>query len=283
MFWLSRHTDAICKMQFFIEDYQMSNRKKTQAAAAPVTQAPVANDPIKNTSISDSLAELSSRHTRWFETEYKASQHALYEVLADCLTFYVRIKDENKAQRAHLDTYLAKHGIQVGANSSLLGKVVKAMCGANSSKVNAYISVLKIAYDQGKKPLELKEWLIEQGGIAKVRETFRKRTNADSRDVMVAKGMKQLGISTALGSHPVPSNLTWDDTNDTKYAVALVRKDGEQFMVMHYVTRRALVQELLESIGKRANDADIAAAPDAAPAKTREQLAAEVQTIRDAA
>ena len=261
----------------------MSNRKKTQAAVAPITQAPAANDPIKNASIANSLAELSSRHTRWFETSYKPSQHALYEVLADCLTFYVRIKDENKAQRAHLDTYLAKHGIQVGANSSLLGKVVKAMCGANSSKVNAYISVLKIAFDQRKKPLELKEWLIEQGGIAKVRETFRKRITADSRNALVAKGMKKLGTSTALGSHAVPSNLPWDDTNDTNYAVALVRKDGEQFMVMHYVTRRGLVQELLESIGKSANDADIASAPDAVPAKTREQLAADVQNVRDAA
>jgi hypothetical protein len=246
-----------------------------------------ANDTLGNMAIEDSLIELAKRHNGWFNGEHKTSQRKLYEVLADCMLVYERVK----AQRKYADTlneYLEAYNVRVGANSSLLGKVVKAMCGDNSSAVNAYIGVLKVAVKQGQTHKTLKDWLIECGGISKARAAYSTKQTAEQRAANVNKGIAQLQKQTVLSAHKLAEDIEWDDTNCTDYAVCLARKEGNELKLVRIFTRRGLVEELLRSVGKQANtdtQQHEAAADETEKRSTadKQALADEMNALRNAA
>ena len=230
-------------------------------------KVPASNDPVRSGDFVASLSLVRKRCESWNLNERKASDHVLYGLLADCMALYERVK-KSRTLYEKLSAYLVEREIKVGANSSGLGKVVKAVFGTNEPYVNAYIGVLGIALKLNIGAGEIKDWLIEEEGINKVRRTHSKpKAASNTRDDEVKRGrekmLKQRSYCAISGAAPM---LPTDKENNTGFVIALLRKDGADLSVVHVLPRLSTVEAMLRRIGAEATGPDNTSTATASPA-----------------
>ena len=257
----------------------------TASNAANAVQTGV-NDGVRTGDFIGSVELVIARCAKWNANERKTSDYALYGLLADCFALYERVRKSRTLQE-RLTAYLNEKNIAVGANSSGLGKLVKAVFGSSEQYLNAYIGALRIAAKNNIKAGEVKDWLIENNGVSGVRKKYAaKQATAVARADEVKRGsttmLKRKAICTIANA---AAELEQDDDDDADFAIALLRKDGADMSVVHVWRKQSSVAALLRRIGAKVSadgTADVAVnaatedtvAADAALLAELEQLAA---------
>ena len=129
-----------------------------------------ATDDVQNVAISV-LADLESNRKVWENGAYKASNQALYAVLADCLEFCGDLDGKNnKARNIALESFHTQRGYSYSKDSTLATKVVRAVFGPiNRSRVSTYALVVNAAKSAQIDPNNLENWIDEQGGVQEIK------------------------------------------------------------------------------------------------------------------
>lgn len=264
-----------------MKGYNMTNSNTT-----PENTNTGVNDPVQAGEFVSSIELVIGRRVNWDANERRTSNLMLYGILADCMALYERVK-KSRTLYDKLTTYLSDKEIRVGANSSGLGKVVKAVFASNEQHINAYIGVLNIAVKQGKAANEIKDWLIECGGIAAARKKLASKScGSNSRETEVKRGLDAMATQKPLFAFPGSAALLpRDDDNNTGFVVALLRKDGADLSVVHVFPKLSAAEAMLRRMGASvANDnsaqKSLSQASNAADkAEDSDALFAELQSL----
>jgi hypothetical protein len=231
-----------------------SNNLTAVASTAPVTATAQANtatavsvsqlfatDDVQNVATSV-LADLEGTRKFWENGALKASNQALYAVLADCLKFCGDLNDgkKNKARNKALEQFHAERNYPYSADSTLATKVVRAVFGnIHRSRINTYALVVNAAKAAKVEPDNMANWIEAQGGVQEIKVA--KGENTVPRAEKIAKGrtvfearpelatvkseeLAQLADNTKAGAECV---ILAEQNSDGTFTVkALSYKDG---------------------------------------------------------
>jgi hypothetical protein len=169
------------------------------ATAVSVSQL-FATDDVQNVATSV-LAGLEGTRKFWENGALKASNQALYAVLADCLQFCGDLNDgkKNKARNKALELFHAERNYPYSADSKLATKVVRAVFGKiHRSRINTYALVVNAAKAANVEPANMANWIDEQGGVQEIKVA--KGENTVPRAEKIAKGQSTFEDSSELAT-----------------------------------------------------------------------------------
>ena len=108
----------------------------------------------------------------WEQTAFKTSNDMLYSLLQRCYGYYLTMCEDTadgKAAREGLFEYVAKKNFQFKKSTHNITKIVKCVFGADRRRVSAYSIALRSAYAQKVSPLNIVQFIIENGGVEEIR------------------------------------------------------------------------------------------------------------------
>jgi hypothetical protein len=121
----------------------------------------------------DVLARMEGERKQWEEGAYKTSNKQLYGILAECLAFGGAMEIGEARERAKvLETFYAERNYRYKKDSPLMTRVVRAVFGdIDRRRLSTYSLVLREAQRQNVFPLQLADWIEENGGVQEIRLT----------------------------------------------------------------------------------------------------------------
>lgn len=162
----------------------LSNKNTAVASTASVTDSAQANtatavsvasmfatDDVQAVATSV-LTDIESNRTIWEKGAYKASNQALYSLLADCLEFCGDLDGKkSKARNNALEAFHANRGYSYSKDSTLATKVVRAVFGnIHRSRINTYSLVVNTAKAAQVNPIDMATWIEDQGGVQEIKK-----------------------------------------------------------------------------------------------------------------
>lgn len=117
------------------------------------------------------LRSIEAKRIEWEEGVYRTSNAALYEVLAQCLSYCGEVSHSiAKLRNAALMTFYRERGYRYNEDQPLVTRVVRAVFGGvNRRRISAYSLVLRQAQKEDVPYTRLAAWIEERGGIQEIR------------------------------------------------------------------------------------------------------------------
>ena len=148
----------------------------TQVIETTVQNNMVSNDNTaksKKQRTNNVLARMEEERKQWEEGAYKTSNKQLYTILAQCLAFGGVMDIGYARERSKmLEAFYAKRKYRYKKDSPLMTRVIRAVFGdIDRRRLSTYSLVLREAQRQKVLPLELADWIEENGGVQEIRLT----------------------------------------------------------------------------------------------------------------
>lgn len=196
---------------------------------------------------------MSTRRKDWENDILKKSNDVLYQLLDDCLKLFTKLKG-NTAHIKALNADLKTLGITFNSGASLATRIARAVFGKDcENRAYAYARVISIAAEDKEKNVSMRDFIIERGGIEKIRRGENKNSDAtELRNKRRKKTAKYLSKSKAIVSSV---NLERSKTGrkkggKNKFVVAILREENDgKFSVVFETDKAAVVNTALTAAG----------------------------------
>lgn len=216
----------------------------------------------------------------WEQNAYRTSNEQLYGLLQRCYGLYKAMEGSSPeacALRSGLRDYINLKGLSKHFNktSHTITKIVKCVFGSERRRINAYSTVLRRAYSEGKGVFEIADFIRQQGGVEEIR--LAKSPNAKTPKQKAAIASSTVGYkSLAIASSPALSGLLNDagKIGTNTVLIGTWQSDGS-------VVVRAVVES--DTVLTAALASHYSAVNQAAKAQAEEQKAAEEVANKQAA
>lgn len=201
------------------------------------------------------IATLSDRVTQWENDQLKAANEKLYEILEDCFTLFRDVASKDANAKA-LNSLLTDMDMKPKSNTSLALRVVRAVFGKEGKREMAYARVLKVANAEIADGQSLTSFIQERGGIEEIRRKPSSQANKlDSEDYRAIARNVFSETSNTLSSYQLPRSVKLNETDDSHFAVAIVRVDSAaRAHILHNTTQEKVVNAALAVAGKELHD-----------------------------
>ncbi len=143
------------------------------------------------------LDGLVARRKQWEGTDYKKANEGLYSLLAECLSVFTeKFVDANdsskKTLRDDLSAKLKAGGVKVQRTTPTLTMFVRYVFGSDRKRAQGYAYVLKAEISNDIGASELRNYIVQEGGIEEVKrkmvvkeETLAKRAAVEAAKTAV--------------------------------------------------------------------------------------------------
>lgn len=241
---------------------------------------------IPNTlNVDGTLTNLISKREQWEQNQKKASGEARDKLLADCLDFYLAVKNDPNAS-SELTKVLKQRGLASNAGTSLILKIVRAVflkrheIKDKSPKVFAYQQAISKAAEAGITGAGFSDFLANNGGIDGLRRmTAKGETQKQVREKRISGASDRFQEANApIGILPIPQLPDELKPGDGMgFAAAIVRKNANGTGTIVYGTgNEAVVNTILAIAGKELEQ--VQPAPAATPATPPQPAAVAAPT-----
>lgn len=212
--------------------------------------------------VATEIETLSHARKAWEEGTYKKNKEELYQLLDDCLKFYLNIRSNKKKCKA-LNALLNDKGIKFNLSTSLQTRIVRLVFGAHCRKrAYAYARVITVAADEKKPTVSMPDFIDGRGGIEEIRRTKQNgKSPADVRKENIEFAVKDLEKSQAL-TQPFKVEASRreqpeDTTHDLFVAIMRQESDGS-YSLVYETSAHSVVNTALAQAGKdKGADANI--------------------------
>jgi hypothetical protein len=201
--------------------------------------------------VSNKVNDLVIERENWEQNEFLVSNKVLYGLLAKCMKLAAEISESRKLQ-TQVDEVLDAYKVRLTSGTPLITKVIKLVFGADRRRASAYSIAVRIAKQEGVKPDELSDWLLERGGIEEVRLESSSATGESAKERRARR--QTLGERSADGNSPlvtIPKSAGTPEAVGPTLMLARVETDRTA-SVLCFVDNETLVKAALEYIGKQA-------------------------------
>jgi hypothetical protein len=167
----SVHGEKVPDSRVVSNDASMTKPKSTITAVVPMKLSlpTLAGNPTYLDALSY-VKELKKVRNKWESTLSKASNDALYEILAECLTLLMNpdVYDIESSIRRCIEDECKKSMSKMQRNTTLEAKIVRVVFDNmyNRRRVHSYAVVLQEAKRQKVTPAMLAEWIRLYGGCS---------------------------------------------------------------------------------------------------------------------
>jgi hypothetical protein len=116
------------------------------------------------------LSQLEQSRIDWEEGAYRTSNHDLYKILANCLSYCKELPfDESKQRSAELKNFYASRGYKYKQDTPLANRVVRAVFGSiNRRRISTYSIVIRQAQKDGIGINDFAKWVEDKGGVQEI-------------------------------------------------------------------------------------------------------------------
>ena len=201
----------------------------------------------------------------WEATDYKKANEGLYSLLSGCYTLFetkfknAKSDEDRKAVRIEIAHRLTADGVKVQKNSTTLTMFVRYVFGSDRKRAHGYAYVLKAAISHGILADNLKQFIVDAGGIEEIK---RKMVASEKAIANKVKRENALGLVKAKAELHELSPLASLDlsilNNQTRHVVLVAKpmSNGKTHVVAVLQNASdALVNALYKQIAK--NELDV--------------------------
>lgn len=225
------------------------------------------------------LGDMEASRITWEQGAYKTSNHALYAILAQCLSFCGEMDlADAKKRSAALEAFFKERNYKYKRELPLANRVVRAVFGdVNRRRISTYALVIRQAQKENVPYANLPAWIESRGGVQEI-TLARSATYVSPKQkaeiaMQIAESKDFLGFAKSdLLSQVADANfmgeacvLIAEQQADGSFGVrAVLRQDGliKTAYAYLYADQRE-TQARIEAEVKAANDADGAIAKSA--------------------
>ncbi len=205
------------------------------------------------------LSKLKEKRVTWETTLYAKSNNGLYDLLAKCLElfndkFLTASDEDRKTVRIEIGALLKTEGIKVQRNTTTLTMFIRFVFGSDRKRAHNYAYVLKAAISHDISAPNLKNFIIENGGIEEIK---RKMVVSEEAKANKLKREDEFGLVKAKAElaeiNPL-ATVKYDLTNNnTGFAVLIVKpgsKENSKVVAVLENAKEDLVDALFKRIAK---------------------------------